>query len=625
SLPHLPVPALKETFTLYLRSLKPLLTPQQLAIVEANIADFLRPGGLGEALQLRLVDAAAKETAISGNWLANWWTRHAYLQCRAPLLINSNCACLLRDDMTLHDAVLSGRCSTRPNSSGSNSSSRYSSAQVKRAVCLVQGCLDVKEQLESGTFPVDRTRNGPLCMHQYYGVYGTTRIPKPECDVVRTGSGSDSSHPESMSRDVVLILDKQLYRVPVYSEDHHRLSDADMECAHRQFWRAIRAFEERQMHDAAVCLFTCDHRDIWAEARQRLIDLDSTNAASLDAVEGALFTVRLEDFAIRETVAPGDEEAAISLSFRNAIASPHGLWADKSLSLIVERDGRAGINADHSVWDAVAMRNVAETIAQRPLTCLDPPPAVSSAANVAPPEALHFVLDDVLEDMLRKTRERVMKAADDPDIRVHHFRAFGIEHIKRTGRVSPDAFIQMALQLAYYTMHGKFTPIYETASTRAYLKGRTETVRSLSPESRAWCEAMRNPAVADAERYRLLQAACKAHARYLKLACHGRGCDRHMLGLRMMLREGEQHPIFTDDAFRMSQNWRLSTSALNTTELSLGNSFCTMVEDGYSVCYHPRPASLLFVLESKKSSLETSTHRLERTLLHVLHEMYALC
>jgi carnitine O-acetyltransferase len=43
-----------------------------------------------------------------------------------------------------------------------------------------------------------------------------------------------------------------------------------------------------------------------------------------------------------------------------------------------------------------------------------------------------------------------------------------------------------------------------------------------------------------------------------------------MLGLRMMLRDGEQHAVFTDWAFSESQTWRLSTSALTTGELLLG-------------------------------------------------------
>ena len=40
----------------------------------------------------------------------------------------------------------------------------------------------------------------------------------------------------------------------------------------------------------------------------------------------------------------------------------------------------------------------------------------------------------------------------------------------------------MSLQLTYYKIHNKFAPVYETASTRQFLKGRTETCRSLSED-----------------------------------------------------------------------------------------------------------------------------------------------
>ena len=55
-----------------------------------------------------------------------------------------------------------------------------------------------------------------------------------------------------------------------------------------------------------------------------------------------------------------------------------------------------------------------------------------------------------------------------------------------TLQVSPDAFIQMALQVTYFKNAGKFALTYESSMTRLYLQGRTETVRSLSNESAAF-------------------------------------------------------------------------------------------------------------------------------------------
>lgn len=56
-------------------------------------------------------------------------------------------------------------------------------------------------------------------------------------------------------------------------------------------------------------------------------------------------------------------------------------------------------------------------------------------------------------------------------------------------KLSPDAYIQMAMQLAYRRLHGKGSPTYETASTRLFLHGRTETIRTYSEDSQRWVEA----------------------------------------------------------------------------------------------------------------------------------------
>lgn len=60
-------------------------------------------------------------------------------------------------------------------------------------------------------------------------------------------------------------------------------------------------------------------------------------------------------------------------------------------------------------------------------------------------------------------------------------------------RLSPDAYIQMALQLAYYRDAGRFSLTYEASMTRLFREGRTETVRPCTIESAAWVKAMQDP------------------------------------------------------------------------------------------------------------------------------------
>lgn len=47
---------------------------------------------------------------------------------------------------------------------------------------------------------------------------------------------------------------------------------------------------------------------------------------------------------------------------------------------------------------------------------------------------------------------------------------------------SPDAFVQMAYQAAYFSLYGRTESTYEPAMTKAFLHGRTEAIRTVTPE-----------------------------------------------------------------------------------------------------------------------------------------------
>lgn len=78
-------------------------------------------------------------------------------------------------------------------------------------------------------------------------------------------------------------------------------------------------------------------------------------------------------------------------------------------------------------------------------------------------------------------------------------------------KISPDAFIQMALQLAYYRDAGRFSLTYEASMTRLFREGRTETVRPCSIESAAWVKAMEDGQSTNEKRIELMRIACKQH------------------------------------------------------------------------------------------------------------------
>lgn len=116
------------------------------------------------------------------------------------------------------------------------------------------------------------------------------------------------------------------------------------------------------------------------------------------------------------------------------------------------------------------------------------------------------------------------------EVQVLAFHAYG-KNVIKTFRVSPDAFVQMSIQLAFYKMFGECRATYESAQTRRFKHGRTEVCRSVSEESVAWVEAMESQSSSPASKSLLFKKAVDVHVAYITKACEGLGVDRHLLGV----------------------------------------------------------------------------------------------
>ncbi|CAG8781587.1 10617_t:CDS:2, partial [Acaulospora morrowiae] len=189
-----------------------------------------------------------------------------------------------------------------------------------------------------------------------------------------------------------------------------------------------------------------------------------------------------------------------------------------------------------------------------------------SGRSIPPPLRIRFITNEGTLRDIAGAEVRIEKLVSDSDITILQFPEYGARCVKKIGKCSPDAYIQMAIQLAYFQLHGRVVPTYETASTRRFLHGRTETIRTLSVDSKAFVEGMSNKSLNSQQKFDLLQSATKAHSLYTRESSDGKGCDRHMLGLRLLLQKDESHPIFEDSAYAKSQEWLLSTSGLSTGE-----------------------------------------------------------
>ncbi|KAB1671610.1 choline/carnitine O-acyltransferase, partial [Klebsiella pneumoniae] len=109
------------------------------------------------------------------------------------------------------------------------------------------------------------------------------------------------------------------------------------------------------------------------------------------------------------------------------------------------------------------------------------------------------------------------------------FASYGKNFITSMG-FSPDAFVQMAFQAAYYGLYGRVECTYEPAMTKVYLHGRTEAVRSVSDDSVNFVQTFwaDNPAE---QKIEALKTACQKHVARTRECLKAEGCDRHLFAL----------------------------------------------------------------------------------------------
>jgi carnitine O-acetyltransferase len=206
-------------------------------------------------------------------------------------------------------------------------------------------------------------------------------------------------------------------------------------------------------------------------------------------------------------------------------------------------------------------------------------------------------------------------------LKSERFEAFGSDFIKEAG-FSPDAFIQMAIQLAAYRIFGQQVATYEASQVRSFLHGRTETTRPVSMESAAFVKMMglfaqnQEGLRCREMKLELLRTATESHSSYLQKAAKGRGIDRHLFGLSMLVEESDEAlPLFQHQLYQRSKRWRISTSTLPNNP-----GFGPVVSDGVGIGYTIHTHHCVFTLTASKESgpcMDSFSHLLEEALIEM--------
>ncbi|KAJ3248222.1 Carnitine O-acetyltransferase mitochondrial [Chytriomyces hyalinus] len=562
SLPRLPIPTLEETCATYLKSVRPLVNDADYEKTVRAVEEFKRPGGKGE-----------EDPVVV-------WVNYFFCFVDNKKLLNKPAA---------------------------------------RAAELITGAMEFRKLVVSEELEPDTARKAPLCSEQYRYLFNSTRIPKLPEDITRNSDPAKNNH-------IAVIRHNQFYILELVV-DGRQLSTKEIESQLLKIYQLA-----GNTKDIAVGAFTTQDRDSWAKIRENLLAVSPKNQASLDKIETAAFVVCLDD------AKPVTYEQR---SHKCWVGDGKNRFFDKSFQFIIFDNGVAGFNGEHSMMDATPTSRLCEWVLDSLAKGTINHGTASASAALSAPKKLEFELTPALKEEVQVAEKKFAELVGQHDLQVAVFEGYGKNLIKKFG-CSPDAYAQMAIQLAYYKTYGVCRATYESAQTKKYAYGRTETGRSVSVESVAWVKAMQDASLSVSVKQiqeiphpqlinllhflsekkaqtkgELGRKAIASQSSYMALAVDGKGVDRHLLGLRLLLKPGEEKPsIFTDPSYALSSHWNLSTSQISS-EYYNGYGWGEVVADGYGCAYMVNNNVLQFNLVSKFLQNDVMKYN----LLEALREM----
>ncbi|XP_053289021.1 peroxisomal carnitine O-octanoyltransferase isoform X1 [Pleuronectes platessa] len=587
-LPPLPVPTLESSLSMYLDAVHPFASEKEFKATVDIVRKFQE--GVGKELHQKLLQRARTKK----NWLEEWWLDAAYLEVRIPSQLNVNFggpAPYLEHWWPPAEGV-----------------------SLQRASISTWHALQYWYLIRTEKLAPQKVGKTALDMDQFRMLFCTCKVPGEKKDTIRNyfkteREGPCPSHLVVMCRGRIFTFDA--------------LSDGQI-LTPPELLRQLRYVKERcegEPEGDGVAVLTSEERTRWAKAREHLISIDPHNNTILETIQSSLFIVSLD-----ETKPYSTPENYTNVTQEALKGDPTIRWGDKSYNSICFSDGTFGSTCDHAPYDAMVLVSLCWYVDQQIKATEGEWKGSDAVRSMPSPEEMVFTVDDKVLSDISLAKQQYLETAQDLQIVCYAFTAFGKAAIKQR-KLHPDTFVQLAMQLAYYRMHKRPGSCYETAMTRKFYHGRTETMRPCTQEAVNWCRAMIDPSCDVNAKRKAMLLAFDRHNKLMAEAQNGNGFDRHLLGLYLIAKEegGPIPELFMDPLYTTSGgggNFVLSSSLVGYTTI-LG-AVAPMVHQGYGFFYRIRDDRIVISISAWNSYRPTDASTLFNHFTSYLHQMLHL-
>ncbi|KAG0682833.1 hypothetical protein C6P42_002348 [Pichia californica] len=504
-LKKLPISPLEDTIKKYLEVLKPLQTTDEHSKTIDACSNFLKT--TGPILQEQLIQYSnSRDSYIEQFWF------DSYLNYDSPVVLNLNPFIMIEDD------PIPGVCNW-----------------INRGSALTCSTLRFINALRNNNLPVDYLKNNqPLDMDQFPRLFGSARVPSNNGCVLQT---------DKNSKHIIVIVNSQFYWFNVLDDSNNLiLNEDEIKLNLKSIIEDSKSIDPKEIAKSSFGILTTENRKIWSNLRNKLNN-DKTNREILKIIDSALFCLVLDDIEIGENMDKLSQNFLCGKSILKdgiQIGTCTNRWYDK-LQLIITKDGKSGINFEHTGVDGHTVLRFAsdiytDSILRFAKTINKDSPSIWKDNQIITktvnsiPRKLEWNLTNDISLALRFAETRLSDLINQNEFSTLSYNKYGMERIKKMG-MSPDAFIQMSFQLTYYSLYGKVECTYEPAMTKKFLHGRTEAIRTVSEESNEFVTKFLQKDIDAKTKIQLLKNACKKHSERTRDCSNGLGQDRHLYAL----------------------------------------------------------------------------------------------
>lgn len=675
-LPPLPVPSLHDTLEKLRETISPIaMNPIEYASTLELINKFSKTAGPKLDLLLR------NKALQTKNWMTHdWWLNEVYLKSREPLIINSNPSMIYP---TFPFEVNNRR------------------SVINTAAHLISAALDFKLSLMHGynpetTGPDNELRlDSNICYDQYKHFFGCTRIPGEQIDSLKV-KNQPINDKEPLS--IVISCKGRFYEVQLNEIEDEKVR---LDVLTSILDKIVSLSEEKESEelletvpDLNTGVLTTMRRDDWAKLYP-LLDRDS-----MESLDESQFVVCLDTIDSGSEIGAnqqnnhsvalvesqlGSEEQLAALGRQILHADKLNIgnrWFDKTMQLVIVTDKHAerllgaGVNYEHSLAEGIVVTKLIEYSFEKAVQNIrnamidksnnnffarqevrQQEPASFRQLKMFDTSSCDATSINLVAEGLRQARRDYASQVDQFDMSYLNYKQYGSNAIK-SWRFSPDSWFQVALQMAFHRAHNRLAPCYESASTRRFAYGRTETIRSLTKDVAEFCL---DP---DFDR---LQAAIQSHKNYAVAASNASAVDRVLMGYRMIFNELRNNSwiwgvpkcdefknlnvdsksnnndnyrpnlgeVFSEDEIRIissffnselierSRRYQLSTSQVSSIHPNICMSYGPLIADGYGCCYNITGQQIVASISANSSnqSFSCEVDKLEESLRKSLDTM----